>query len=167
MAGKNLTISNTLTIFRLFLGPVILYEILAGSKDIALYLFILGLLTDFFDGFIARRYSSITGFGKMFDPVSDKLMYGFVLFGVLIRHGLFYWIIFFSIAVIAYTAGYIMFVKKDLKVTDTGKAVNSITALITGLMIIGYVNRYILVLFVAVLSIPASIYLKKIFGGNR
>lgn len=37
-------------------------------------LFIIGSLTDFFDGYIARKYNMVTDFGKMIDAISDKLL---------------------------------------------------------------------------------------------
>jgi len=44
------------------------------SHTIALVLFIIGTVTDYADGYIARRYNLITDFGKLMDPLVDKIM---------------------------------------------------------------------------------------------
>lgn len=73
-----MNIPNALTILRLFLVPV--FVILYGnagdfkSRVAATIIFILASLTDVLDGYIARKYNLITDFGKLADPVADKLM---------------------------------------------------------------------------------------------
>ena len=73
-----MNIPNALTIFRLFLVPV--FVILYGNADdfnarfAAAIVFMLASLTDVLDGYIARKYNLITDFGKLADPVADKLM---------------------------------------------------------------------------------------------
>ncbi len=46
----------------------------AYGRTIALILFIIAGITDFFDGEIARRYATVTNFGKLMDPLVDKIM---------------------------------------------------------------------------------------------
>ena len=41
---------------------------------IALMLFIIASITDFFDGFIARKYNLVSDFGKLMDPIADKFL---------------------------------------------------------------------------------------------
>lgn len=70
-------VPNFLTISRVVLIPffVILMEIGSTySTFIALIVFIFAAITDFIDGFIARRFSAVTDFGKLLDPVADKLL---------------------------------------------------------------------------------------------
>src|SRR4029077_16875703 len=45
-----------------------------GSKLMALGIFILGSVTDYADGYIARKFKLITDFGKLMDPLVDKIM---------------------------------------------------------------------------------------------
>ena len=55
-------------------------RVLLDSKYvIAGVLFIIASLTDFFDGYIARKYNMVTDFGKMIDAISDKLLTNTVL----------------------------------------------------------------------------------------
>ena len=67
-------IPNVLTIFRLILVPVFVAVFRAGHPRIALGIFCLASLTDMLDGILARKLNQITDFGKLFDPLADKLM---------------------------------------------------------------------------------------------
>lgn len=83
-----MNLPNKLTIFRIILVPIImlvyafeplrnqavLYPALSMSNFIILILFIIGSVTDFLDGNIARRKGLVTDFGKFLDPVADKLL---------------------------------------------------------------------------------------------
>ena len=72
-----MNLPNRLTISRLFL-TVLFVGVTSVSFQyhytLALLLFSLAALTDYFDGEIARRYSLITDFGKLMDPLIDKIM---------------------------------------------------------------------------------------------
>ena len=72
-----MTTANKLTILRVALIPVFLLVLYAGFKGsgyAALLIFIIACLTDFADGYIARRYHQITNFGKFMDPLADKML---------------------------------------------------------------------------------------------
>ncbi|MGZ5004849.1 MAG: CDP-diacylglycerol--glycerol-3-phosphate 3-phosphatidyltransferase, partial [Chthoniobacterales bacterium] len=69
--------ANRLTLSRL--GLTILFVFALNSKwqfgrTLALVLFIVAGITDFFDGEIARRYRFVTNFGKLMDPLVDKIL---------------------------------------------------------------------------------------------
>ena len=66
---------NILTLIRFLAIPVLAYLILAGDAYNlgAFFLFAAIWLTDMLDGYIARHYNQITEFGKLFDPLVDKL----------------------------------------------------------------------------------------------
>ena len=81
-----LTVPNILTIIRMALIPV--YWILMMVYDLndwALAIFVIATLTDVADGFIARKFNLITDFGKLFDPLADKLMVISVLLSLWLR----------------------------------------------------------------------------------
>ncbi len=67
-------IPNALTMLRLALVPVFAVLYLNGQIYWALGVFCLASLTDCFDGLLARKLNQITAFGKLFDPLADKLM---------------------------------------------------------------------------------------------
>jgi len=68
------TIPNVLTIIRIILIPVFVVLFFKGQKIAALCVFCVASLTDMLDGYLARRLNQITDFGKLFDPLADKLM---------------------------------------------------------------------------------------------
>ncbi len=68
---------NTLTLLRIALAPVFMFFFLIDNfymRLIALGLFIVAALTDLADGYYARKYGIITGFGKFMDPLADKIL---------------------------------------------------------------------------------------------
>ncbi len=88
---KNLNISNKLTVMRIALIPFCIYFLAMNSEMISvlisLVIFIVASITDFFDGYLARKYNMITDFGKLMDPLADKLLVlsvliAFIDFGV-------------------------------------------------------------------------------------
>lgn len=67
-------VPNALTILRLVLVPVFAVLFRSGRPKWALVVFCAASLTDMLDGQLARRLNQITDFGKLFDPLADKLM---------------------------------------------------------------------------------------------
>ena len=68
---------NTLTILRIFFIPLFIFFIFSNfkySKEFALLIFSFAVLTDYYDGFFARKYNVVSNFGKFFDPLADKLL---------------------------------------------------------------------------------------------
>ena len=71
-----MNIPNKLTIIRVIMVPLFVAAFLIDSisKWAALILFVAAGLTDMLDGMIARKYNMVTDFGKLMDPLADKLM---------------------------------------------------------------------------------------------
>ncbi len=68
-----LTIPNLLSLARLALIPVFLGFLITGQDVLALVVLVAGGVTDFLDGFLARRLHQVTRLGKLLDPVADRL----------------------------------------------------------------------------------------------
>lgn len=75
-----MNLANKLTMLRILMIPVFI-AVLVYSKDrdivyryIALGIFIIASATDALDGYVARRYNMITDFGKLMDPLADKIL---------------------------------------------------------------------------------------------
>lgn len=66
-------IPNVLTIIRFLLIPIIVISIFNENYIIAFVFFTISGMTDIADGFIARRFNLISNFGKLMDPLADKL----------------------------------------------------------------------------------------------
>ena len=75
---------NALSFLRLFMVPVVVALLLAGSDGIAAALFVLAAATDFLDGRLARR-TGPTRLGRILDPVADRLMLSSVAVVLAIR----------------------------------------------------------------------------------
>ncbi len=69
-----MNIPNILTILRFMLIPVFAYFLSTHHYLTAMLLFLAGGLTDVLDGYIARKYNLVTSWGKIADPMADKLM---------------------------------------------------------------------------------------------
>lgn len=82
MEGHNgemfpLNLPNMLTVLRIMLVPVLVVALLGNTREgdvLAAIVFALASLTDFIDGYLARSRKTVTTFGKLMDPLADKLL---------------------------------------------------------------------------------------------
>src|SRR5438874_9747069 len=66
---------NALTLFRIFLVPVLVVVLLTKfSNFLGLAIFLVAAITDFFDGYFARRLNKTTRLGALLVPIADKLL---------------------------------------------------------------------------------------------
>jgi len=77
---------NHITVFRLFLTPVMLILLMRERYEVGVPLFLFAALTDWFDGSLARTRRQVTEWGIIYDPVVDKLLIGSVLFLIVLQH---------------------------------------------------------------------------------
>ncbi len=87
---SNLNVPNALTVLRILMVPVFLAVLFTHPDDFgwrmaATAVFVVAILTDLADGYIARKYNLVTDFGKLWDPVADKALTGaaFIALGIL------------------------------------------------------------------------------------
>lgn len=77
VASEIWNVPNSLTLFRIFLVPFLVVVLLTkfyGREWVGLTIFLIAAVTDFFDGWIARRSNKITRLGALLDPIADKLL---------------------------------------------------------------------------------------------
>ena len=70
-------IPNCLTMFRIASAVAVYLSFYVAAPFghwMAVVVFALGAITDFFDGYLARKFDALSDFGRMFDPIADKLM---------------------------------------------------------------------------------------------
>ncbi len=74
---------NALTLSRIFLAAII-FALLTRPEGylLAFILFFVAGVTDYFDGYLARKYDSTSQLGEILDPIADKILIVFVLFGL-------------------------------------------------------------------------------------
>ncbi len=144
---KIFTVSNLLSLSRIVVVIPIIYFLYLGNSDpahnlTAFALMIIGGLTDTFDGMLARKMNQITDFGKIVDPVADKIGMGAILAFLAISRADFpFW--FFGLALIRDTiifcAG--LYIKKKYNYLFTSNMLGKVTVTVVALMITVYVIK--------------------------
>lgn len=84
---------NQLTVLRIILTPIFLFLFLYENqllKEISLIIFLVAALTDWYDGWLARKFNYITSWGKFWDPLADKILtssafFGFAMVGLIAK----------------------------------------------------------------------------------
>ncbi|MFB7668936.1 CDP-diacylglycerol--glycerol-3-phosphate 3-phosphatidyltransferase [Kitasatospora sp. NPDC056138] len=91
-------IANILTMVRLLLVPVFVALLFAAGghdpkwRSVAWASFAIAMITDLFDGELARRKGLVTDFGKIADPIADKAIMGSALIGLSVLGDLAWWV---------------------------------------------------------------------------
>jgi CDP-diacylglycerol--glycerol-3-phosphate 3-phosphatidyltransferase len=96
-----LNLPNLLTVLRIMLVPVLVVALLGNTPEgdvLAAIVFALASLTDFIDGYLARARDSVTTFGKLMDPLADKLLVVAALISLVSLHRLAAWVAMVIIA---------------------------------------------------------------------
>lgn len=89
---------NALTVLRLVLVPLFVWLLLrdgghlTGDRLLATAAFVVAIVTDRFDGDIARRWNLVTNFGKIADPIADKALTGAALVSLSALGELWWWV---------------------------------------------------------------------------
>ena len=96
-AGVPAWLPNALTVLRLVLVPVFLFLLFLHPQEFTWRLgataaFTVAILTDLFDGKIARRYGLVSDFGKIWDPIADKALTGAAFISLSVLGELPWWV---------------------------------------------------------------------------
>jgi CDP-diacylglycerol--glycerol-3-phosphate 3-phosphatidyltransferase len=91
-------VANIITVLRIMLAPVFVWMLLTDDGDNGMFrylaagLFILAIVTDAVDGFLARDRNLVTDQGKLLDPIADKILIGAALVSLSILAELPWWV---------------------------------------------------------------------------
>lgn len=81
-----MTVPNILTLLRVAFIPIVVVLLISAESDAtrwwAFSLFVASAMTDFFDGWLARKLNQESDFGRLFDPIADKLLVVAVYFAL-------------------------------------------------------------------------------------
>jgi len=91
-----MNLANQLTFLRILLVPGFMYFLLSDigyGRMLALGIFIIASITDFLDGYVARKYDLVTKFGKFMDPLADKLLVTAALICFVQLHEISAWVV--------------------------------------------------------------------------
>lgn len=94
-----INLPNLLIVFRILLIPVFLFFLLnAGPGEstyrlVAMIVFLAASVTDFFDGYLARKWGTVSNFGKLMDPLADKMLVCAAMIALVYRQELAAWVV--------------------------------------------------------------------------
>jgi len=94
VSGRILTIPNALSLIRLLLIPVFLLLLVLGEYGYALLILVVSSITDFVDGWIARRFNQVSRLGQLLDPAVDRLFIFSTLIGLAWQQLVPWWLVF-------------------------------------------------------------------------
>lgn len=87
------TVPNVLSMVRLALVPVFLVLVVSGQDALALLTLVVSSLTDYLDGWIARRFDQMTRLGRILDPAADRLYIFATVLGLATRDLVPWWLV--------------------------------------------------------------------------
>ena len=121
-----LTVPNALSLARLLVLPFIYLDLVDGRFLRAFVLLVVFATTDWFDGYIARRFDQVTKLGKLLDPLSDRVLFVVVGLGFALGDLLPWWAVLAVLArdVVVVGSGGIVLLRGGVRpeVTRLGKA---------------------------------------------
>lgn len=91
-----MTLPNQLTVLRIILSPVFLFFFLSDliwMKQISAVIYIVAALSDWYDGWLARKFNYITSWGKFWDPLADKILTSVAFIGFAIVDLIPWWMV--------------------------------------------------------------------------
>tara|TARA_Y100000034_G_scaffold39094_2_gene48191 strand:+ start:28935 stop:29456 length:522 start_codon:yes stop_codon:yes gene_type:complete len=160
---KKLNTALAFTYTRVILSFVILGLLLYDNFMWAVVLFIIAGLTDYFDGYFARKFNQITFFGKMADPSADKLLINLTALGLVIKFGFPLWalgiFLFKDLGMVAMFF-YVKLKKlnKYLEVTMISKITTTIQIVSIIIYLIPFTDIYFIKLSVIVIACILTLY---------
>lgn len=96
-----MSIPNSLTLIRIVLTPVFLILLFSESslwKQISLVVYIVAALTDWYDGWVARKYGYVSRWGRFLDPLADKILAAAALFSFVYLNLVAAWMVWIIVA---------------------------------------------------------------------
>ncbi len=114
------TIPNQLTIIRIILTPVFVFLFIDNDpvyRLIASIVFFIAAFTDWYDGYYARRFQSVSRWGQFMDPLADKILVSSALIVFAYMEYVYWWMIFIIIgrdALITYLRSFALHIGKPI-----------------------------------------------------
>ncbi len=172
-----MNIPNILTTLRVLLIPVFIFFFcsdLAYGHVVAMVIFVVASLTDFLDGYLARKWNLVSNFGKIMDPFADKLLVLTALIYLAIEGTIPGWIVVViigrdllvtSLRALAGEHGIIV-AARNLGKYKTATQMVSIILLILGIHFIGMILLYIAVALTIISLVDYVMQLSKSLDFN-
>ncbi len=150
---------NHLTIFRYFTVPVVFFLLFYQYYFWGLLLFVLSAFTDALDGALARTRRKITNWGKIHDPLADKLLIGFSGLVVVSKYvGLEVIVAIITLEVLTIVAALIFYKEKNTGAKLPGKIKMVFQSLGVGVLLVYAVQSIPVILLTATVFLYISIF---------
>ncbi len=134
---------NQLTVFRIALTPLFFILMVFGDNQyntfIATLIFLIASLTDAYDGYIARKYGTVTRWGAFVDPLADKFLISTAFVALMIKGYLSLWMILIIIirdAIITSIRAFGLWKNKPIKTEKFAKLKTTLQILIVGFILL-------------------------------
>lgn len=141
-----MNLPNILTLSRIVLAVVLVFLLEQGSamgNILAVVVFSMAALTDYYDGYFAKKQGLVSDFGKIMDPIADKILL-LSTFGVLAHIGMIDWWMFIVIAVREITVTvsrlYVMRTKGQVLAAERAGKIKTVTQIIAVSVILLYLT---------------------------
>lgn len=149
-----MNLPNKLTISRVIMIPFFVFFLLADldglhdgmQKYIAAAIFIIASLTDWFDGYLARKNNLVTNFGKFMDPLADKLLVCSALICLTAKNQLAAWIVIVIISREFIISGFRLLASDNgvvIAASYWGKFKTAFQMIMIIMLILDFSNKYI------------------------
>ena len=90
------SLPNIISLIRVIIAPIFFLMLISGEYGlihISCILYLIGAVTDYIDGWLARKYQDITSWGKFFDPLADKILTTSAFIAFVILHIIPLWMV--------------------------------------------------------------------------
>jgi len=170
---SDLNISNSLSFFRILLAIPIIYCISILRNDIVLYLALAAVISDWLDGYFARKYNQITELGKILDPIADKITIGGAVIALSLYQDFPLWLTLIIVARdVVILVGALFIYEKHKQITSSnwpGKITVTFiaVAVITFLMGFKVYFDYLIIFTMVTITLSAIIYSRVFFKRYR
>ena len=166
---KKSIIPNLLTFFRILLVPLFVGVFISSIKfhrEISAIIFIISSITDFLDGYIARKYKSETDMGRILDPLADKILVISALILLAIKKDIPIWILeALFLRELILIIGSALIIKREEKIicpSIWGKLATVFIFIgISGILLRIWITRYFLYIGVVISLVSGIDYILK------
>jgi CDP-diacylglycerol--glycerol-3-phosphate 3-phosphatidyltransferase len=135
----NWTIPNILSLSRIVIAPIFLWLFLSGDlalQQFSIVLYILGAITDYYDGYFARKLNQMSSFGKFVDPLADKLHTSAAFIAFLLLNIIPFWMVIIIILRDFGTTLLRIMLKKEFKTSVSAKLKTTLQFIFIGAILV-------------------------------
>ncbi len=133
------TIPNLLSIFRILFVVPIAYFVWKDQLRPVIVLALLSIASDYLDGIIARRFHQISEWGKLLDPLADKLAVAVILIVLYLKQDVPLWLVIIVIGRDLAIAALGLFLASKYKFVSSSNMIGKVTANVLAVMVVAYI----------------------------